>query len=87
MNDILPETQARMVEEILARELDVRRDQLTPDTMLVDDFGADSLTLIQIAMAVEDQFDLSIPDERWESVRTVGDVFEALAELLQKQQR
>lgn len=38
-------------------------------------------------MAIEDQFNLSIPDERWERVRTVGELVEALAELLQEQQR
>jgi acyl carrier protein len=87
MNDILSEKDARAVEEILARELDVRRDQLTHDARLMDHLGADSLTLVEITMAIEEQFNLSIPDERWERVRTVGDLFEALAELLQEQRR
>jgi len=87
MNDILVEKDARVVEEILTRELDVRREQLTHDVCLVDDLGADSLTLVEITMALEDQFNISIPDERWEKVRTVGDLLEALAELLQEQRR
>jgi len=87
MNDILSEKDARMVEAILVRELDVRREQLAHDARLVDDLGADSLTLVEITMAIEDEFNLSIPDKRWERVRTVGDLFEALAELLQEQRR
>jgi acyl carrier protein len=85
MNDILSENDARAVEEILTRELDVKREQLAPDARLMDDLGADSLTLVEITMAIEDQFNLSIPDERWERVRTVGELSETLAELLQEQ--
>jgi acyl carrier protein len=87
MNDILSEKDARMVEEILVRELGVPREQLAHDARLVDDLGADSLTLVEITMAIEDEFNVSIPDERWEMARTVGDLFEALAELLQEQRR
>jgi acyl carrier protein len=87
MNDILSENHTQVVEGILRRELEVRREQLTHDARLVDDLGADSLTLVEITMAIEDQFNLSIPDERWEKVRTVGDLFETLAELLQEQRR
>ncbi len=53
----------------------------------MDDLGADSLTLVEISMAIEDRFNLSIPDERWERVRTVGELVGALAELLQEQRR
>jgi acyl carrier protein len=84
MNDILSENDTRIVEDILTREL-AGRDQLTRDARLMEDLGADSLTLVEITMAIEDQFNLSIPDERWERVRTVGELLEALAELLQEQ--
>jgi acyl carrier protein len=84
MNDILSEKDTQSVEEILTRELGAQREQLTHDARLADDLGADSLTLVEITMAIEDRFNLSIPDERWESVRTVGDLFEALAELLRE---
>ena len=85
MNDILSEKHIRLVQDILIRELDVEREALSNDSLLVDDLRADSLTLVEITMAIEDQFDLSIPDERWEKVRTVGDLFETVAELLQGQ--
>jgi len=82
MNDLLSEKDAKAVLEILATELGAAEAQLTNDARLEDDLGADSLTLVQINMALEDRFNLSIPDERLERVQTVGDVFELLAELL-----
>jgi acyl carrier protein len=82
MNDLLSEKDAKAVLEILAAELGVAEAQLTNDARLEDDLGADSLTLVQINMALEDRFNLSIPDDRLERVQTVGDVFELLAELL-----
>ncbi|HHY85440.1 MAG TPA: acyl carrier protein [Verrucomicrobia bacterium] len=86
MNDLLSEKDARALAEILADQLDVGGEQLTEEARLMEDLGADSLTLIEITMAIEERFDISVPDERWERVRTVRDVFEALAELL-KQRR
>lgn len=87
MNDTLSEKDARAVEDILTRELDVKREQLTHDSRIVEDFSADSLTVMEIIMAVEDRFSISIPDERWETVKTVGDLYETLAETLQEQRR
>jgi acyl carrier protein len=85
MNDILSEEQTRAIQDILTRELDVKPEQLAYDAQLEHDLGADSLTLVEITMAIEDKFAISIPDERWESVRTVGALIETLAELLQEQ--
>ncbi len=87
MNDLLSEKETRLVEDILAEELGVGSDQLTPDARLVEDLSADSLTLVQIAMAIEDRFGVSVPDEHWERVKTVGDVFEALGDWLHEQRR
>ena len=82
MNDLLSEKDARAVIEILTQELGVAEAELKNDARLHGDLGADSLTLVQISMALEDRFSLSISDERLEQVQTVGDVFELLAELL-----
>jgi acyl carrier protein len=60
---------------------------LTSDARLKEDLAADSLTLVEINMALEDRFGLSIPDERLEKVQTVCDVFELLAHLLQPPNR
>jgi acyl carrier protein len=82
MNDLLSERDSKAVIEILARELGVPEPQLTQDANLQIDLGADSLTFVEVIMALEDRFNVTIPDGRSESVQTVGDVFELLAELL-----
>ena len=83
MNDLSDqETEAAL--EILAEELGVERSQLTPDARLVEDLNIDSLMLIELALTLEDRFDLLIPDERLEKVRTVGDVLELLGETLRR---
>ncbi len=87
MNNLLSEKDTRAVLDILVEQLEVQEVQLTPDARLQEDLGADSLTIMEITMAVEEQFKLSIPDAEWEKVSTVGDLFEALAELLGKPER
>jgi acyl carrier protein len=87
MKSVLCEQDAQAIEEILARELDVNPEQLTQNARIVEDLGADSLTVMEIIMAIEDRFDLSIPDDRLEKVKSVGDLYEALAEALQVSRR
>ncbi len=87
MNNLLSEHDGRAVLEVLAEQLGVTQGQLTPEARLQEDLGADSLTLVEITMALEERFNLSIPDEEWEKVSTVGDLFEALADLLGKRER
>ena len=87
MNDILSENDARAVRDILVEQLGVSEAQLVPESRLEVDLGADSLTRVEIALALEDRFHLSIPDEAWERVVTVGDVFEVLAEFLGKREK
>ena len=82
MNNILSDKDTQAVLDILVVQLGVQPAQLTLDARIEEDLGADSLTVIEIAMAMEDRFNLSIPDEQWETVSTVGDLFETLAELL-----
>ncbi len=84
MNNILSENDTKAVLVILVQELGVHEAQLTPEASLEEDLGADSLTKVEITMALEEHFNLAIPDEEWEKVSTVGDLFEALAELLEK---
>jgi acyl carrier protein len=84
MNNILSEKHTKLVLDILAEELGVQEAQLTSDARLQEDLGADSLTLVELTMVLEDRFNLSIPDEEWEKVATVGDLFEALGDLLGK---
>ena len=59
MNHLLPEKDAKAVLEILTEELGVEQSQLTTDARLKEDLGADSLSLVEINMALEDRFNLS----------------------------
>ncbi len=62
------------VKEILCDQLDLDPDEVTLDSNIVDDFGADSLDLVDFVMSLEDEFDKEIPDEDIENIKTVGDV-------------
>ncbi len=66
------------VAAILAEQLDVEEDTITMNTHLVDDLGADSLDVVDLVMTLEDEFDMEIPDEDIENVRTVGDIVKYL---------
>lgn len=70
------------VREILAEQLDVEEDLITPESSIVDDLGADSLDIVDLAMSLEDEFDIEIPDEAIENIKTVGDVVRFIEESL-----
>ena len=60
------------VVDIVAEQLDVSKDQITPETSFVDDLGADSLDIAELVMEFEDEFDLNIPDDQ-QGIKTIGD--------------
>ena len=62
------------VREILCAQLEIDPDEVTLDTDLVKDLGADSLDLVDVVMSLEDEFDKEIPDEDVENIKTVGDI-------------
>ncbi len=64
--------------EIIANQLGVDKDIVTPEANIVDDLGADSLDVVELVMALEEAFDMEIPDEDAEKIRTVQDIFEYL---------
>ncbi len=68
------------VKEIIARELMVEEDEVTMEANIKDDLGADSLAVVDLAMALEDEFEVEIPDEDLENIKTVGDIVEYLKE-------
>lgn len=84
MNTILSETTVMRVQDILMEQLSVERSQITPDAGIMSDLGADSLDMVEISMTVEETFNLTIPDEDVENIRTVADLYEALATLLER---
>ena len=87
MNNLLSENDTKAVLDILVEQLGVQENQLTPDARIEEDLGADSLDKVEIIMSVDERFNVSVPDEIAERVSTVGDLVEALAELLEKRER
>lgn len=72
------------VRKIIAEQLDVSPDQVTPEARLIDDLGADSLDAVELIMALEEEFGHDIPDEQAEKLQTVGDVIKYIEELEEK---
>ncbi len=61
------------VKDIIVEELGVEREKLTSEASFMEDLGADSLDTVELVMAFEKEFDIDIPDEDAEKLRTVGD--------------
>ena len=66
------------VKEIIAEKLSINEDDITMDSSFVDDLNADSLDLVELMMALEDELDTEIPDEEAENFKTVGDVVKSV---------
>ncbi len=66
------------VKEIIAKELEVDAKEVTPEKKFIEDLGADSLDIVELVMALEEEFDLEIPDEDADKLKTVGDAMEYL---------
>lgn len=64
------------VVDILAEQLDADKETITADTRIAEDLNADSLDVVELLMAIEDEFEFEIPDEDIETMKTVGDVAE-----------
>ncbi|MDP4121042.1 MAG: acyl carrier protein [Bacillota bacterium] len=62
------------VKAILSEQFDVEEDNITAETIIQDDLGADSLDIVDLLMSIEDEFDVEIPDEEIENIKTVGDL-------------
>lgn len=60
------------VKAILAEQFDVEEDKITADTDLQEDLGADSLDVVDLLMSIEDEFEVEVPDEEIENIKTVG---------------
>jgi acyl carrier protein len=62
--------------EIVSEQLSVPREEITLESSFVDDLKADSLDVVELVMRFEDTFGVTIPDEDYEKIRTVGDAIE-----------
>lgn len=61
------------VKAIIVDQLGADADAIKPEAAFIDDLGADSLDVVELVMAMEEEFDISIPDEAAENIKTVGD--------------
>jgi acyl carrier protein len=68
------------VKKIIAEQLDVNPEQVTPEASFIEDLGADSLDTVELIMAFEEEFGAEIPDEDAEKLTTVGAVINYLRE-------
>lgn len=66
------------VRDIIAEQLGIEASEITPESTFVDDLGADSLDIVELIMAFEEEFNMEIPDEEAEKISKVGDVVEYL---------
>lgn len=72
------------LKEIIADKLSVNEDQITMESTFIDDLGADSLDIVELIMALEEELEMEIPDEDAEGFKTVGDVVEYITEHTEK---
>jgi len=70
------------VVEIIIEELGVDSEEVTPEASFIDDLGADSLDVVELVMAFEEEFDLEIPDEDAENIKTVQNAVDYIEENL-----
>ena len=71
-----PEELSSKIKSVVVDKLGVKPEQVTDDANFIDDLGADSLDLVELVIALEDEFDVEIPDEDAEKLKTVKTVLE-----------
>lgn len=67
---------------IVCDHLAVNKDQVTDKTSFIEDIGADSLDIVELVMELEEEFDISIPDEQAEKIKTVGEAVEHIKQAI-----
>jgi len=71
------------VKNIIVEQLSVTEDQVKPEAKFIEDLGADSLDTVELVMAFEDEFDITVPDEDAEKLTSVGEVNEYISKNLE----
>lgn len=70
--------------DILAEQLSIKdKESITPETSIIDDLGADSLDIVEIIMAIEQEYGIEVSDDEAETIRTVGDAVNYIKEKIQ----
>lgn len=72
------------VKKIIAEQLGVEEDEVTPEASFVEDLGADSLDTVELVMALEEEFECEIPDEEAEKITTVQQAIDYITSHLKK---
>ena len=72
------------VKELISDQLDVKADDITEASSIQDDLGADSLDVVDLVMALEDEFDVEIPEDQVENIKTVGDIVKFIEDNAEK---
>ena len=73
------------VKDIIVEQLGVNPEQVTPQASFIEDLGADSLDIVELVMAFEEEFGVEVPDEDAEKLQTVGDVIKYIEDKSSKQ--
>ena len=63
------------VSQLIVDQLGVSMEEIKPEVSFLDDLGADSLDIVDLVMAMEEEFDIEIPDDDAEKIQTIGDAF------------
>jgi acyl carrier protein len=71
---------AERVKSIIVEQLGVSMEEVTPKASFIEDLGADSLDIVELIMALEEEYDMEIPDEDAEKIQTVNDVISYIQE-------
>lgn len=69
------------IRELVAEKVGLEPEDITPETSFADDLDADSITLFELIMAIEDEFDIEVDDESIEKIKTVGDIVKYLEDI------
>lgn len=68
------------VSQLIVDQLGVSVEEIKPEVSFLDDLGADSLDIVELVMAMEEEFDIEIPDDDAEKIQTIGDAFAYIKE-------
>jgi len=71
---------AEKVKKMIVEQLGVNESEVVPEAKFIDDLGADSLDIVELVMALEDEYGIEIPDEDAEKIETVGDAIKYIEE-------
>jgi acyl carrier protein len=71
------------VAKIIVEQLGATKEEIVPEASFIDDLGADSLDIVELVMAMEETFDIEIPDDDAEKIQTIGDVVAYLKDKLE----